>query len=413
MTEDGAPQEITASRRSHQARAPPKPRPHPRARAHLVQRRRRPRARELRDRLRRAAPRPGRGRAGARGGRGVPQEGVVDGDRVTLVGTAEGTRWTARMPEGREALLQVLGAAAGAPDRRVRAGRDVATTRRCGSTGIGPDRDRSGDAAPGRDRARSRTTSAAPGRARRRRPRELERPGAGAGSPGLRARRGAATSRRSASSSGRSPPSPRSRPKVPGAGLGRDRPDTHLAGFRRVGHARRGARTSPSTSSTRGACRRPRRTSQAEVARPARTLDATRRDAHRSARAERRQRGAGRRHGGLLHREPERPRRGARPDRPRVAQLLPRSATRRPTSGPTAASTRSRSRWRARASRFEPAAGTTRPAGREGPRQAPEGRDAAIQRALDSPFDLRGGSAPRDRPRHSARREPGKAAVRS
>ncbi len=35
--------------------------------------------------------------------------GVGDRDRVVLVGTAEGTRWTARIPEGREALLGVLG----------------------------------------------------------------------------------------------------------------------------------------------------------------------------------------------------------------------------------------------------------------------------------------------------------------
>ena len=34
--------------------------------------------------------------------------GVADRDRVTLVGTAEGARWTARLPEGRDALLQVL-----------------------------------------------------------------------------------------------------------------------------------------------------------------------------------------------------------------------------------------------------------------------------------------------------------------
>ena len=33
--------------------------------------------------------------------------GVVDGDRVTLIGTAGATWWTARVPEGREALLQV------------------------------------------------------------------------------------------------------------------------------------------------------------------------------------------------------------------------------------------------------------------------------------------------------------------
>jgi len=34
--------------------------------------------------------------------------GVADGDRVALVGTAEGARWTARMPEGREALRLAL-----------------------------------------------------------------------------------------------------------------------------------------------------------------------------------------------------------------------------------------------------------------------------------------------------------------
>ena len=33
--------------------------------------------------------------------------GVADRDRVAIVGTAEGTRWTARMPEGRDTLLQV------------------------------------------------------------------------------------------------------------------------------------------------------------------------------------------------------------------------------------------------------------------------------------------------------------------
>jgi VWFA-related protein len=33
--------------------------------------------------------------------------GVADRDRVAVVGTAEGTRWTARMPEGRDTLLQV------------------------------------------------------------------------------------------------------------------------------------------------------------------------------------------------------------------------------------------------------------------------------------------------------------------
>ena len=36
------------------------------------------------------------------------ETGTADGDLVALVGTAAGTRWTARMPEGREALLQAL-----------------------------------------------------------------------------------------------------------------------------------------------------------------------------------------------------------------------------------------------------------------------------------------------------------------
>jgi VWFA-related protein len=34
--------------------------------------------------------------------------GLSDGDRVALVGTAQGTRWTARLPDGREALRQAL-----------------------------------------------------------------------------------------------------------------------------------------------------------------------------------------------------------------------------------------------------------------------------------------------------------------
>lgn len=40
---------------------------------------------------------------------GFLESGVAEGDRVALVGTAEGSRWTARMPEGREALLKALG----------------------------------------------------------------------------------------------------------------------------------------------------------------------------------------------------------------------------------------------------------------------------------------------------------------
>lgn len=39
---------------------------------------------------------------------GFLEEAVVDGDRVAVVGTAAGTRWTARMPEGKDTLLQVV-----------------------------------------------------------------------------------------------------------------------------------------------------------------------------------------------------------------------------------------------------------------------------------------------------------------
>ena len=40
---------------------------------------------------------------------GFLETGVAAGDRVAVVGTAEGTRWTARMPEGRDSLLEVVG----------------------------------------------------------------------------------------------------------------------------------------------------------------------------------------------------------------------------------------------------------------------------------------------------------------
>jgi VWFA-related protein len=45
------------------------------------------------------------------------ETGVADGDGVALVGTAEGTRWTARMPGGRDALVQALGGLRGRRDR--------------------------------------------------------------------------------------------------------------------------------------------------------------------------------------------------------------------------------------------------------------------------------------------------------
>lgn len=57
--------------------------------------------------------------------RGFLETGVARGDRVALVGTREGTQWTVRMPEGRDALLQVLDRLQG---RRVGAGMSDAMT---------------------------------------------------------------------------------------------------------------------------------------------------------------------------------------------------------------------------------------------------------------------------------------------
>ena len=61
---------------------------------------------------------PAEAGAGARAVADFLATGVADGDRVALVGTAEGTRWTARMPEGREALLQALDRLPGQAGRR-------------------------------------------------------------------------------------------------------------------------------------------------------------------------------------------------------------------------------------------------------------------------------------------------------
>jgi VWFA-related protein len=46
------------------------------------------------------------------------ETGVGEGDGVALVGTAEGTRWTARMPGGRDDLLQALGGLRGRRERQ-------------------------------------------------------------------------------------------------------------------------------------------------------------------------------------------------------------------------------------------------------------------------------------------------------
>jgi VWFA-related protein len=51
---------------------------------------------------------PAEAQRGRRAVRELIASAVTDNDRVTLVGTAEGTRWTARLPEGREELGQAL-----------------------------------------------------------------------------------------------------------------------------------------------------------------------------------------------------------------------------------------------------------------------------------------------------------------
>ena len=108
----------------------------------------------------------------------------------------------------------------------------------------------------------------------------------------------------------------------------------------------------------------------------------------RGARARRGQPGAGRRHRRLQPERHERPRGRPRPHRPRVAQLLPprlradEQDGRRPLPEDRGEGrARRASTVRARRGYYAP--------GRRGQRAKPaEGRDAAIQRALDAPFDL-------------------------
>ncbi len=123
MTEDGVPQPITAFEAVH--------RPAPGRAASPGRRRAPPEPRTSSNRETRAA----RGRhfvvvfdelhlgpaEAVRARKAVAdflETGVADGDRVALVGTAEGTRWTARMPEGRDTLRQVAARFQPQPRRR-------------------------------------------------------------------------------------------------------------------------------------------------------------------------------------------------------------------------------------------------------------------------------------------------------
>ena len=261
-------------------------------------RRRRARAGELRDRLRRAAPRPRGGRARARGGGRLPGRGVADGDRVALVGTAEGTRWTARMPEGREALARCSRASRRRRVGETRARRHDRLRGHAHRPGPRPDRDRPGDAAlprHGRDPARRepRPATAAPTADE---VDELAQPDAGARRPGVRARSHAqrADARRSSSARSRRSPQARGRKSLVlvSGGLVQD---PRLAASAAWSSARRGARTRPSTSSTRAGSWPRRAGLQAEVE-PARRHHRPQhgRVARRDARRERGQRGPGR-----------------------------------------------------------------------------------------------------------------------
>ena len=138
VTEDGAPQEIASFEAVHR---PARRRERDRRRARRAARLDEPRApgagaRELRDRVRRAAPRP-RSRPCAPARRSPPSWTTACRRRRPRRRSWARPRARAgrrACPEGRETLLQVLGAPAGQARRRERAGRHDATTRRCGST---------------------------------------------------------------------------------------------------------------------------------------------------------------------------------------------------------------------------------------------------------------------------------------
>ncbi len=264
--------------------------------------------------------------------------GTAEGDRVALVGTGAGTRWTARMPEGREALLQALGRFQGK-----RAGdfvRDAMTeyeamridqerdpivtdqvTRRFLSTGA--IRRRRADP-EGRSRPIRRTSRPRGSRCRRSPPRCT------------RARR-----QRSEQSLGLIERSIEALADARGrkslvlvsAGLVQDARLRRVPPGRDRLAARQHGRLLPRRPRPGG---RPLRHAGRRRDAPGRRRPQHRRGAERDERGERGQRGARARHGRARPQEPQRPRGGARADRARGAQLLPRrlrAAEPRPRTG--------------------------------------------------------------------------------
>jgi VWFA-related protein len=128
VTEDGTPQEIVAFDAVHRP-APSAPEVSPSAGAAI------PPLPEVRSATNQTPPArqgslilvvfdelhmtPAQAQRARKALRGFFETGVAKEDRVALVGTHEGTQWTVRMPEGRDALLQVLDRLQG---RRVGAG---------------------------------------------------------------------------------------------------------------------------------------------------------------------------------------------------------------------------------------------------------------------------------------------------
>ena len=349
---------------------------------------------ELRRRVRRAAPRCRRGGARAQGRGRLPEDGVAERDRVAVVGTAEGTRWTARMPEGRDSLLQVVARLQGKLQgemvreamteyeaMRIDQDRDPIVTDRVmrrflASGQIRQDSRLPRDPAPDPNDVESFRASL-----RRGRPTSTHGPSREPSSPW-------------GSSSVPWSPSPRVR--------GASRSSSSPAGSSRIrawpSTARsaplRAARTRPSTSST----------SAALVAAPTGTPGGRRdtrqldrrehgRRPGRGPRAERGERGAGRRHRRIRDHEPERPR-----GRPRSGSGAKHAATtwwatRRRTGRRTGGSARSRSRSHGRASASAHDGATTRrerTTRRPWPRRAtPRSRGRSTRRSTSPAIPLR------------------------
>ena len=162
--------------------------------------------------------------------------------------------------------------------------------------------------------------------------------------------------------------------------------DPRLAGYRRVVTESRRANAAVYFLDARGLVRRAHRACRPRSGRRTEFRDLGL-EAHRGARARRGQRGARRRHRRLRPEEQQRPRGGPRPHRPRVAQLLPP----RLRAVRTAADGRfreDRGEGRPRGRHGARPARVLRPGGDDEAQGAAEARDAAIQRALDAPFDL-------------------------